>query len=112
MKNFNFNSFISGLWIGLFLFLAVLAIQGNFQKVEAEPVMEKSEKTEVKTECPTTQNSFTDSVYLVSEKEIRRLPFCALNWDNQTGKEFNSDFCYDTAGWDGHDGVSIINLNE
>ena len=57
------------------------------------------------------ESSTRERVYFVDKDKVQKLPFCALNWDSQTGKEYNSDWCYDFGGWGGYDGVKIIDLN-
>ncbi len=83
------------LWIVLLILLTAVLI-----KVQPK-IIEKI--VEIKQDCP-IQTSRSESVYLVSEKEIKKLPFCALMRDDSW------DYCYDWAYWDGHSGVSIINL--
>jgi len=69
---------------------------------------------EVSKECPPGNNSFTDSVYFVGSNIKESLPFCALNYNRNTGKPYNEYYCYDDAFWnDGgnnYQGISIIKL--
>lgn len=49
--------------------------------------------------------SDTETIYFLDQKQINDLSHCALTKDTTKG------FCRIEAYWNGHDGVSIINLN-
>jgi len=113
MKFQNKESIIS-LVVFIFISMAILVTQALIL-FRVEPKIITKEITK---ECP-VQTSFTDTVYLLNEKDIEKLPFCGLIYGGNEEGVFYTDSsysirahaCFNWAGWDKYDGITIINLD-
>jgi hypothetical protein len=95
-----------------FVLLSVVVgamIVGLFQlpaRIEQVSVQNATSTVAVIPTKASCNNSHGEDIYFLDEDLMKRLPFCALVPDGSEDR-----FCYDWAMWDGHQGITVIDLD-